>query len=197
MTEREAETRERLAREATREERRHRTGGHQRGPHKATLIAKWADQEWRRQWETKARGHRETTWQTPWNTPTIPLYEGLSKAESTALFLLRTEVLGLNAWLATIGVPGVLPRCSCGWPTQTVRHVLLHCPRYARMDLVAQLPSEQLHEILTQPKSAQATARWFVRSGALPQFRTAKEIDAEDTGGFRPFQDLGRWQEMR
>jgi len=29
----------------------------------------------------------------------ISLYEVLSKAEATALFLMRTEVLGLNAWL--------------------------------------------------------------------------------------------------
>ena len=41
--------------------------------------------------------------------PTLPLYEGLTKAESTAAFLLRTEVLGLNAWLASIYVPNTTP----------------------------------------------------------------------------------------
>jgi hypothetical protein len=30
------------------------------------------------------------------------LYAGLSKAKATALFLMRTEVIGLNAWLASV-----------------------------------------------------------------------------------------------
>jgi hypothetical protein len=63
--------------------------------------------------------------------PVHLLYDGLLKHEATALFLLRTEVLGLNAWLASVGVPGIDKRCSCGWPAQTVRHILLFCPNHA------------------------------------------------------------------
>src|SRR3954452_21201433 len=80
----------------------------------------------------------------------ISLYEGLSKAEATALFLMRTEVLGLNAWLASVQVPDILPRCPCGWNAQTVRHVLIHCPLLNRTDLITQTQSESLTEILTQ-----------------------------------------------
>lgn len=62
------------------------------------------------------------TWRTPWTQDPRKLYAGLSKAESTALFLMRTEVIGLNAWLAAIQVPGVTPTCPpCGWQAQTVR----------------------------------------------------------------------------
>ena len=49
------------------------------------------------------------------------LYDNITKAEATALFLLRSEVLGLNCWLASVGVQGVLPHYVCGWRAQTVK----------------------------------------------------------------------------
>jgi hypothetical protein len=132
--EREQEIRELLQHQA--ETRRHagrappqqqRLGGHQHRWRSTTCIARWADTEWKRRWKKAAKAQRATTWNTPWTTATLPLYEGQSKAESTAAFLLRTEILGLNAWLASIHVPQITPHCTCGWPTQTVRHVLLFC----------------------------------------------------------------------
>jgi len=51
-------------------------------------------------------------WKTPWGKPIIPLYKGLIKAEAIVLFLLYIEVIGLNIWLASVGVPAVLPRCD-------------------------------------------------------------------------------------
>jgi hypothetical protein len=102
---------------------------------------------------------RAATWRTPWSTPTIPMYEGLTKAEATALFLLRTEVIGLNAWLASVQVPGILPRCACGWRAHTVRHVLLHCPQYDRSGLLREAGTEDLYAILSQPNSARLAAR--------------------------------------
>src|SRR5438477_8450364 len=121
-----------------RHQRNAREGGHQHQWKKTTLIAKWADLEWRRRWTAEARGKRASTWQTPWTTPMISLYEGLSKAEATALFLMRTEVLGLNAWLASVQVPDILPRCPYGWNAQTVRHVLMQCPPLNRTELITQ-----------------------------------------------------------
>ena len=56
------------------------------------------------------------------------------KAESTAAFLLWTEVLGLNAWLASIYIPNTTPHCTCGWPTQSVHHILLFCNYYTERD---------------------------------------------------------------
>jgi hypothetical protein len=124
----------------------------------------------------------------------VALYNNLTKAEATALFLLRTEVIGLNAWLASVQVPNILPRCPCGWQVQTVRHILLHCPRYNRTDLIWLSQSEFLHDILTQPKSAQYAAKWFIRNRVLEQFQTAKAIEEEETGGFAPFQSLEDWE---
>jgi hypothetical protein len=174
-------------------ERRHRTGGHQHRWRETTLIAKWADLEWRRRWQAKAKNRTETTWKTPWGKPTIPLYENLTKAEATALFLLRTEVIGLKAWLASIGVPEILPRCECGWTRQTVHHVLFQCPQYQRADFIAQCASERLQEVLNNERSAQAAAKWLVQSGALSQFRAIKAMNAEDISGYQPFQSLEDW----
>jgi hypothetical protein len=44
-----------------------------------------------------------------------PLYDSFTKAEATALFPVRTEVIGLRSWLASVGVPGILPQCNCQW----------------------------------------------------------------------------------
>ena len=84
--------------------------------------------------------------------------------------LLRTEVIGLNAWLAAVGVPNVQPSCDCGWRAQTVRHILLHCPTYGqqRLDLLRQVESEDLHKILSRAKSVQAIACWCNRTTATP-----------------------------
>ena len=45
----------------------------------------------------------------------IELYDGLIKAEATALFLLQTEIIGLNTWLLLVFVPDILPSCECRW----------------------------------------------------------------------------------
>jgi len=84
-----------------------------------TLIEEWADLEWKRRWQKTARGRKAMTWKTPWKKGTLELYSGLPKHQATALFLLRTEVIGLNAWLASIRVPGIRSECGCGWRAQT------------------------------------------------------------------------------
>ena len=132
-------------------------------------------------------------WQAPWKQDTRRLYAGLTKAEATALIQMRTEVIGLNAWLASVQVPDVFPACPCGWQAQTVRHLLLHCPRLNRVELLTQCGTERFEEILGRPQCAQYAARWLVRSGELKQFRVADEIARENTTGYRAFEDAERW----
>jgi hypothetical protein len=133
------------------------------------------------------------TWTTPWEQDRSKLYAGLSKATATALFLMRTEVIGLNAWLASIRVPGVLPACECGWVAQTVRHVVLQCPRYERLRLIEQCGTERLDEILTRPASAAHAARWLIRLGIMEQFRVAREIEEEEKALLKPFENSVIW----
>ena len=100
----------------------------QQGRKPTTLIDDWADLEWKKRWQREARDREATTWRTPWEQSPLKLSSDLPKHQATALFLLRTEVIGLNAWLASIRVPNVTPQCECGWQAQTVRHVLPALP---------------------------------------------------------------------
>jgi len=160
------------------------------------LVVKGALLDWKARWEDQAKhkGARgPATWTAPWEQDRIKLYAGLTKAEATALFLMRTEVIGLNAWLASIRVPGILPACECGWRAQTVRHVVLHCPRYERLELLEHCGTERLDEMLSQPASAKHAARWLVRSGAMKQFRVAREIEREEQELFKSFEKSEAW----
>lgn len=161
----------------------------------AEPTAWWMDFIWRRRWAEEAKGRRATTWVNHWDLPTLRLYDGLPKYVATALFLLRTEVIGLNAWLASIHVPGILPRCECGWATQTVRHTLLFCPRHSstRAGFLSEAGSEDLTTILSKPASAHLAARWLIESGALAQFRLAQEIEGEDTTQHQRPLDIRNW----
>ena len=163
-----------------------------------TMLGRWGEREWKKRWDERVarlpRGRRATAWETPWAQEPRMLYAGLTKAEATALFLMRTEVIGLNGWLAAVGVPEKLPTCPCGWRVQTVRHVLLHCPQYDRRDLLSKCGTERMEAILTQHALATYAARWMVQSGALGQFATTAEITQEDYEGHAPFQDAREWE---
>ena len=119
----------------------------------------------------------------------IRLYDDLPKHEATALFLLRTEVLGLNDWLARIEVPGTAPGCTCGLGRQTIRHLLAFCPEQTRPrpNLILRTGTTELREILTNKKMVKAAAQWLLDTNTLEQFRIAKEIEQERTGDWAPF----------
>src|SRR6266480_1716445 len=157
-----------------------------------SAIDEWAELEWKRRWQQKARNRREATWKTPWEQSTLVLYSDMPKHQASALFLLRTEVIGLNGWLASINVPGISAECGCGWTTQTVQHVLSICPLYTaeRTDLVRRTGTEDVGRMLSTPEKAQATARWFIQQEILQQFNLAKAIEEEEEGDLTPFQPL-------
>ena len=53
--------------------------------------------------------------------------------------------------------------------------------------------TERLDEILSRPAAAAYAARWLVNSGAIEQFRLAKEIEEEDTKGYAQMEESGKW----
>ena len=161
-------------------------------PNTKAAICKWADREWHNEWTSKAQNQTGSIWKGNWKDDRLKLYDEAPKHVATVLFLLRSEVIGLNAWLAGIGVPGIQASCTCGWPTQTVRHVLIHCPTYeqARLELFARSQTQDLSGMLSSPASAQAAARWLVARKLLPQFLFAHEIEMEDRSGFAPFREM-------
>jgi hypothetical protein len=174
------------------------TGGGQprqrRRPEK--LVQDTLRSQWQRNWENEAAkpGRREATWKDPWRFKPLHLYNGLKKHDATALFLLRTEVIGLNDWLARIRVPDVDPMCPCGEFRQTVNHVLHFCPRLRAQRAQLQSLTGNLRpgDALGDAKTAAAVAQWFVRVGILGQFRVARDIQGEDTSGWAPPEPLKR-----
>ena len=134
-------------------------------------------------------------WSTLWAKATLPLYKGQTKAESTAAFLLRIEVLGLNAWLVSIYVPNTTPHYTCGWPTQSVRHILLFCNhRTERDQLFARAGTSNITQMLSISRGLHAAAKWLIGQGVLQQFQTAYRTQQEDTGGYAPLQPLREWR---
>jgi hypothetical protein len=179
-----------------RQRRHYQQGGHQHQYKATTLISIWGDLVWRQRWERKAYGQKATTWRNPWKMQVLPLYENLTKAEATALFLLRTEILGLNAWLASVHVPEVLPRCPCGWGEQTVQHIFSMCRSHDRTRLIQDTQDLPLIDLLSQPETARSAVRWFLQQNLLPQFRLAQALSKEDTQDYSPFLGISQWTDQ-
>jgi hypothetical protein len=84
---------------------------------RGTTLEEELQKAWKQKWSrsaTRRQRRPPAVWTTPWEQDSRKLYADLSKAQATALFLMRTEVIGLKAWLASIGVPEVNPLCECG-----------------------------------------------------------------------------------
>lgn len=139
---------------------------------------------WAQRWQAY-RATREgngtsaaTAQTTSWNPKQCYLHRGLLKAESTLATLLRTEHIGLNDYLYRRGVPDCpSPLCECGWPRQTVKHIVLFCPRYARDrdKMIQEARSSDLATILSTENGIRAVTRWFLRQDILTQFSVARE----------------------
>ena len=108
---------------------------------------------------------------------------------------MRSEIIGLKDWLTRIGVPNMIRRCDCNYPAQTVRHILLQCPLYNRENMLREAGTQELDRLLSQEKSAQAAARWFIRSGILEQFRVANQIAGKDYSEYQALRlpEEGEW----
>jgi len=130
--------------------------------------------------------------------PVYLLYDGLLKHKATVLFLLHTEVLGLNAWLASVGVPGIDKHCTCEWPAQTMRHILLFCPNHtnSRALYFQRAGLTDLHGALFTAASAHQAAKWLATSDLLSHFSLARQITQEDTSGYGGLAYLDAWTEV-
>jgi hypothetical protein len=71
---------------------------------------------------------------------------------------------------------------------------MLYYLYYNKLDLIQRCDIEKLKKILVRFDCAKYTAQWFLRTGALKQFRVAKEIKEEKTEDFRPFEMVEDWE---
>ena len=90
--------------------------------------------------------------------------------------LVRTEHLGLRAYLARRRVPGITPDCPCGYRAQTLKHLIMFCPdnQEARGRLAQAVELDW--KALTQTKRGlNAVTRWMIQESVLDQFSLARE----------------------
>jgi hypothetical protein len=122
----------------------------------------------------------------PFSTDRIQLHQTCTKAESTIITLLRTERIGLNAFLYKQKVPDIAwPICPCGNGNQTAKHILIHCANLAptRRQLFADTGTTSFEVMLSDPLKARAAAKWAIRNKILEQFRLVEaETRGESTG---------------
>ena len=105
--------------------------------------------------------------------------DGLQKAESTLATHIRTERIGLNAYLHSRTVPGTdSPRCECGRSHQTAKQVLKHCPDWThlRSRMLRDAGSSDYRIIVATTKGLRAAARMMMETELLEQFRVARTL---------------------
>jgi len=81
---------------------------------------------------------------------------------------LQTKVIGLNAWLVSIHIPNITLQCICGWPTQSVCHVLLFCSHCSIRDqLFANADTNNITQMLFTNKGIYAVTKWLISQKVL------------------------------
>jgi hypothetical protein len=98
----------------------------------------------------------------PFSTDRTQLYQICTKAESTIITLLRTERIGLNAFLYKQKVPDIAsPICLCGNGNQTAKYILIYYANLAptRRQLFADTGITSFEVMLSDPLKARAAAK--------------------------------------
>jgi hypothetical protein len=135
--------------------------------------------QWKQRWEAK-RPEWGLVGAGPPSRKRILLHTGLQKAESAVLTQIRTGRIGLAAFLNKARVPEFpSPMCQCGQASETPKHVIIHCPRFAEARRYIKDPQTGLVDIKSLVSKAEGTkrlARWFLRLRILPQFSLAEEL---------------------
>jgi len=101
------------------------------------------------------------------------LHTGLSKPMSSLITQIRTEKIGLNAFLADRYVPGRIPTCDCGSERQTAKHIIMFCPKFAtrRPQLFQNAGTRDYKQMLATTRGAKAAAEFVQQTGLLQQFQ--------------------------
>jgi len=138
----------------------------------------------RRQWESRWEAYQESIPEAR-KTPAqrmriahdpIKIRKHLQKAESTLAMHIRTERIGLAAYLYSRKVPGFdSPNCSCGSFQQTAKHVLIHCRKHAarRPQLFRDAGTQDYRILTSTAKGLKAATRFLMIEGVLDQFKLA------------------------
>ncbi|EDN05278.1 predicted protein [Histoplasma mississippiense (nom. inval.)] len=140
-------------------------------------LNRQTQERWEHDWEHETTG-RATFTLTPTPSSTVlQLHDSLHKVLSSTIVQMRTGKIGLRQFLYERKVPDITDTlCECGNGNQTVRHVLLACPRFNSLRAATWKDGDgrrerlDLREILTKPKLAKKAARFMILTRLLGQY---------------------------
>ena len=153
---------------------------------------KWEEfRDQQRQHYSPALDSAFATWEK-----TVPkLHEGLTRPQSSLATLLRTEVVGFNAFLYKKKVPGIMsPGCPCGGSYQNARHVVMDCPLHeeGREEMLSAAGTRNYSILMNEPKGVKACVKWVMRKRLLAQFNYAQDMEEE-----REEEHQATWQDWQ
>jgi hypothetical protein len=111
-------------------------------------------------------------------------YGRMTRGEASLALAIRTEKVGLNAYLTTRRVPGYAPGYNltgCEHTSQTAKHVIMYCPsletkRWEEGGLMDKCGTNDYHQITSSRWRMREAAIWLMRTDLLPQYSLAKEM---------------------
>jgi hypothetical protein len=147
---------------------------------KKQIVRQWGLARWEERWtDYQQTVPIKTPAQTgPIGPQRLHIHQSLAKAESSILTQIRTEKIGLAAFLYRQKVPNVASAsCSCGWLQQTPKHIAMFCPdrQEHRQRLFQEAGTTDFQEMVSTKQGAKAIAKWFIQTNLLTQFSLAKE----------------------
>jgi hypothetical protein len=150
---------------------------------------RWLQKQWDKRWEQERQRKQQAqpeqeipaVWTTLRQGGGLRLHKGWTRPQSTMATLIRTEHIGLGAYLTKRRVPGARPECTCGYRTQTVKHILIFCPekQEARERLLREAGTSNWKDLANTKRGLTAAARWMIQEAVLDQFSLARDEEQE------------------
>ena len=109
------------------------------------------------------------------------IHQNLKRAQSSIATQIRSEHIGLNAYLHRRNVPGVEdPRCQCGYPSQNAKHMVMVCPQWAqgRGEGLRKARNRSFEAMMDNAEDVGRRTKWIQREGWIEQFRLTRAVEA-------------------
>jgi len=130
--------------------------------------------KWRKRWLKSQKGRAIARYRPYPTKEALELYKDRAKAHCSILIQLRTEKIGLKAFLKGRRVPGYEDStCECQEEEETVQHFLLRCQRWRtqREEILGPLAQKPMGFILGTRTTSQKAIEFLLSTKRLEQFQ--------------------------
>jgi hypothetical protein len=147
-------------------------------------LEKASIEQWKNRWTTSSKGRAIHALRPIPDPKSLDLYKDRAKSTSSILIQLRSQKIGLQAFLYRRKVPGIdSPICPyCQEEEETAQHFILHCPKWRRERTIylGDYTTRNLDTILQGRKSSIRAVRFLIATNRLAQFQ-ATSLELEET----------------